>query len=384
MASITKYTTSAGKDRWRVSVYVGIDPRTGRKKYIGKRGFDSKQKAALIAARLEVAVAEGSIEKAKPKKITFRQVYDEWFDEYAASVRQSTLVVTKTFFKNHILKSFEKYLISAITEADIRKAVRRWAASSKVAYRRWFSFTQQIFKYAVEHGYINDDPTRLVKPPKVKGDTTSDADKFWSKEEVEQFLNCIDPAVDLEKYVVFRLYCLSGLRRAELLALHFDDIDFEASTITVARTLSQAEHGKAIIQPPKTKASNRTIPLDETTMTWLKKWKGYLLQQQLYRGINALSGEGIVFPTAKGGYKSLNTPRRWLVKIIEDNGFRPISLHKLRHSYISNLLLSGAPVSAVQKLVGHASPYETLQVYSHVNLEAKKKAADGLAKYLDL
>lgn len=384
MSSISKYTTPKGKQLWRVSVYAGLDPRTGKKKYIGKKGLDSKQKAALVAARLEIAVAEGGIDKHEVKTMTFKEVYDEWFSDYETTVRESTLVVTSAFFRNHIIPEFGKYRIATITTRDVQTAVKKWAKISQRAYKRWFSFTHLIFKYALERGYVNDDPVRFIKLPKAVEDTVSDEDKFWSKEEIDKFLQCINPSTDLEKYVMFRLYCLSGLRRAELLALHFSDFDFEENTISVVRTLSQAEHGRAIIQPPKTRASRRTIPLDETTMRWLKQWQVHLYRQQILHGVNLLHGEGIVFPSKKGGYKSLNTPRAWLVKIIQDNHLKPISLHKLRHSYISNMLMSGAPVSAVQKLVGHSDPSLTLRIYSHVDLDEKKKAADGLAKYLDL
>ncbi|WP_125580415.1 tyrosine-type recombinase/integrase [Lacticaseibacillus suibinensis] len=384
MSSISKYTTPKGKQLWRVSVYAGVDPRTGKKKYVGKKGLDSRQKATLVAARLEVAVAEGDLDKPKDKVMTFKEVADEWFADYETTVRESTLVVTSAFFRNHIIPEFGTYRIATITTRDIQNAVKKWAGISQKAYKRWFSFTHLIFKYALERGYIHDDPARFIKLPKAVEDTISDEDKFWSKEEIDAFLQCIDPSTDLEKYVMFRLYCLSGLRRAELLALHFSDCDFKENTISVVRTLSQAEHGRAIIQPPKTRASNRTIPLDKTTMQWLKRWQVTLYQKQMLHGVNSMQGEGIIFPSTKGGYKSLNTPRAWLVKIIKDNHLKPISLHKLRHSYISNMLMSGAPVSAVQKLVGHSDPSLTLRIYSHVNLDEKKKAAAGLAKYLDL
>ena len=100
-------------------------------------------------------------------------------------------------------------------------------------------------------------------------------------------------------------------------------------------------------------------------------------------GINANSKTVPLFATNKGGYMSMNTPRRWLVEIIQANGLEPITLHFLRRSFISSLIMAGVPVSTVQHLAGHSTPQETLAVYAQVNQTQKREGTDKLAGFLN-
>lgn len=385
MASFKQYTTKSGKALWRVSVYAGLDPKTDKKKYLVRGGFDTRKKATLAGAKLELAISKGDFEQETPKDYFYQDVFNEWWDNYINTVRESTRNRVTGYFHNHILPEFGNKKIAMITTRDVQKAVKKWFKQVRVNYRRWFVYASGVFEYAVRQGYIKTNPANNVVIPKREEQAGDDKDKFWDKDQLTKFFSCIDPNEHLDVFMMFRLFAYTGVRRGELLALEYNDVDFNENTITINKTLTQGDRGRQIIQAPKTKASRRTIPVDAETMQWLRKWRAY--QKRLYfkLGFNTLKPHQLIFSNTKNGYHSLNTPAKRLRTIIDANHLTPvISVHKFRHSFISNALMAGVPVSTVQKLVGHSSPATTLRIYAHINQEQARKATDSLAKYLEM
>lgn len=382
MASITKYKLKSGATRYRVSVHAGTDAKTGRKKNI-VRSAKNKQEAELMAARLQVAVSNGTIdEKAHRHNPTFAEVQTEWWGNYVNTVRPSTAFKTKRLFDNHILKKFGKFLIAKITTRDIQQVVKQWADESKVAYKQRFIYTKTVLKYAVKAGYLEKNPADNVTLPRAP-EEIGKSPEYWDKQQLERFFSCIDPNVQLETYVSMRILAYTGIRREELTALTFGDIDFEAGTLSVNKAVVQGEDGKESIQPPKSAAGYRTIPLDPETLSWLKRWRTEFHRVSTIINIGSVSGDSPLFQRKDGRRRSLNTPGQRLRRIIKNNHLTPyISLHGLRKSFVTNALQAGVPVPTVQRLAGHADPSVTLAVYSGMNQEAARKGTDTLAKYL--
>lgn len=381
MASIQKYSTKKGI-KWLYRVYIGIDEQTGKKKYVVKRGFENKKSASLACAKFEVQVSQGTVRKQN--NITFNEVYKEWFTEYVNTVRESTWARTQGMFKNHMLPCFGDKRIATITIHDIQAAVNDWYYQTTANYKRWYTYTNVVFKYAVKQGYIDKNICENISLPKRHEFVGDKTPNFWSKNQLNNFFNCIDPEKELEKFTVFRVFAYTGCRRGELLALEWSDIDLKKQTIRINKTLTQGKRGKQIVQPPKTQKSRRTIPIDSKTTHWLKRWNMEQRKLYLMLGFNTNQPHQLVFPNTKNGYKSLNTPSKWLHTIMSEYDLKPaISIHGFRHSHISALLSAGVPVTAVQMRVGHANPSITLEIYSHITAEQSQDAADKLEKYLE-
>lgn len=381
MATIQKYSTKKGI-KWFFKIYAGINPQTGKKKYIFKRGFESKKSASLACARFEVQLSQGFTQK--PKEIAFGEVYKEWFAEYKNTVRESTCGRTEGIFQNHILPRFGQKRIATISSHEIQEAVNAWYKEVTTNYKRWYNFTAAIFAYAKRQEYIDRNVAENVIIPKQHETIGDKSPNFWSRQQLNKFFNCIDPEREPEIFTLFRVFAYTGCRRGEVLALEWNDIDFKKKTVRVNKTLAQNRTGKQIIQPPKTAHSRRTIPIDDKTVFWLKRWRLEQRRLLLILGFNANDTHQLVFSSTKNKYHSLNTPSKWLKKIIHDNDLKPtITVHGFRHSHISALLSAGVPVTAVQLRVGHASPDITLSVYSHITEEQSRDAAIQLEKYLE-
>jgi integrase len=383
MASIKQYVTASGLTRYRVTVNAGIDPKTGKRKNV-VRSVKTEKEATLAAARLELQAAQGDLNNSKPHEYTFDEVYQEWWANYANTVRPSTAFKTERIFSNHILPAFGQYRVARITTRDIQKQVAKWFENTEVAYQQRFIYTNKLLNYAERVGYLDKNPAANVVLPRKTDQVEKDV-KYWNKEQVARFFECIDPRANLEIYLMMWLLVYTGIRREELLALRYGDVDFTEGTLSVNRALVQGKGGKQSIQPTKSKAGKRTIPIGEKTVALLKQWRQQQHQIGNVVSMRALSGNAPLFPgrNRDTGLLSLNTPNRRLHAIIDKYGLTPeISLHSLRKSFITNMEQADVPIATAARLAGHSDPAVTLKVYSGMDKKAARDGIDKLTNYL--
>lgn len=221
MASIKSYETKDGKKLYLFKMYIGIDPQTGKKKQTTRRGFRTKKQATLEASRLELEISQGGIKQEN--NILFSKVYEQWYQAYVNTVRESTVARVSKMFDNHILPYFGNKRIRTISIAQCQKAINDWFKIASYNYRKWYNYTSMVFDYAVKHEYIDRNPTNLVNIPKKPTEYGDKAPNFWDKQEMKQFFTYIDPTKDTEKYTLFRVLAFTGVRRGECLALTWDE-----------------------------------------------------------------------------------------------------------------------------------------------------------------
>lgn len=381
MAYLGKYKTKNG-EKWQFKIFVGIDQQTGKKKYVTRRGFKTKKEANHASIKY-ASLADQNKLNIKKDKHRFKDVYPDWYEIYKNTVRESTWNRTDGMFQNHILPAFGDKWIDTITTRDVQLTVNKWFKTTTANYKRWFNYTSSVFEYAIKQEYITKNPTKNVVLPQHKGDYEEQLPNFWSKEQLNKFMGCIDQTKSLNIYTMFRVLAYTGCRRGELLALEWRDFNSDDKTLRIDKTLTQGKGGRQIVQAPKTRNSKRTIPLDAGTVAILKKWHIEQHKIMLMLGYNTLDKRQLIFSNTKNGYHSLNTPAKRLKKIIKDNDLKPsITIHGFRHSHISALLSAGVPVTTVQMRMGHASPEITLGVYSHITKQQSREAVDIFANYL--
>ncbi|MHA3067318.1 site-specific integrase [Lacticaseibacillus saniviri] len=382
MATIRSYETKDGLQRYEISVYIGTDELTGRKKYIHRRGFESKKEATLAASRLNLDASTSDL--TKRKKLSFKQVYEQWDTGYINSVRSSSYRVVRSNFTHHILPLFGGKRIDRITTSQLQKAVNQWADESISSYARWLRDASRVLNYAVRQGYISANPAKMVIIPKKQEIAGEQPENFWDKDELAAFFSYIDLQKKPQQYALFRVLAFSGIRRGECLALTWADVSFTDNTIAINKTVAvDSDHGQ-IIQAPKTRAGKRTIPMDEKTMAILKNWRLQQMKKYMALGYNTNTPTQLVFANRSNELLNLMMPSEWLKTIeIKNNIEHHITIHGFRHSHASLCLAAGMNIKELQVRLGHENPEMTMKIYLHVTQTQSEQAAKLVANYMN-
>jgi integrase len=164
-------------------------------------------------------------------------------------------------------------------------------------------------------------------------------------------------------YLPTLLAATTGMRRGEILALRWSDVDLEAGTLRVARSLEQSGAGLNF-KEPKSRYSKRAISLASATVDALKT----------HRALRDTGPDGLVVCRPDGTPYPPNQLSAEFHRAVHNKGFS-VRFHDMRHTHASNLLRDGVPVNVVSRRLGHAEPSITLNVYSHVLPGMQEEAA---------
>ena len=197
--------------------------------------------------------------------------------------------------------------------------------------------------------------------------------KTYTPDEIRRVLR----AADKDRNGHLWYLALSGLRRGEIAGLKWSDIDFDAGTITIARSRVQAGAGTVVENAPKTLSSCRTLPLDEGLIGVLKRASARYAEERLALGA-AHADSGYVAVNEVGEPYTPDTLTRVWIKATKAAGVRPIRLHDARHSCGTALHLRGVPLAVIAKWLGHADASTTARIYAHSQDDALRAAGQTL------
>lgn len=379
-AEIKKVNNKNGTTSYRVSIYLGIDELTGKKRRT-TRCFPTKREAerALVTVKSEY-------ERNKHRtnqKIRFKEAYEIWLENYRLDVKPSTLNKTMEHFRLHILPVFGECFVDKVNVQFCQTAVVNWR-KTLIHYKRIFNYTSSVFDHMVSIEFLSENPCKKVSVPKPKPKKIElDAEEnFWTKEEVEKFLEQLKKEKNPMLLPLYKLMIMSGIRRGEALSLCWKCIDLDNQTICITQTATIGLENKLIIQTPKTASSSRKIQLDNDTITILKEWKATQSEMLLHLGYNPNDESQLVFPNTKNSVMALSKVGQTMNRIIgRCDGLKKITVHGLRHTCCSLMSESGATPHQIKAVLGH-SDTKMLEIYTHVAENEKAKATQNYADYL--
>ena len=201
-----------------------------------------------------------------------------------------------------------------------------------------------------------------------------------SPEEVSRFL---DVARDTDYYVYFATLLYTGLRRGELLALRWRNLELGSGTLSVVETAYRLGNGEYRIKEPKTPQSRRTVVLPPSLVDLLR---AYRFDQELLRiqlGIS-LNGDDFVFIRPDGSPMNPNAVTLAFRRIMKRAGLKGIRIHDLRHTHASLMLMAGIHPKVVSERLGHANIGITLDLYSHVLPGLQEAAAEKFDRMFEV
>ena len=167
-------------------------------------------------------------------------------------------------------------------------------------------------------------------------------------------------------YEMFLLDIATGMRRGELLALQWEDINFETGEVRINKQV-QAVNGELIVSQPKTKSSNRTIILPPAMINMLQEYRKTNQSRWLFPS-----------PVKEDSPRDPTSCRKRLSMILEHAGCKHVRFHDLRHLFSTQAIQYGMDVKTLAATIGHASVETTLNIYSHVTDEMQRNAAQKI------
>jgi integrase len=303
---------------------------------------------------------------------TFEDVAWDWFDrgplerDWSASTR----VDYRSVLVAHLLPEFGPRRIETITAKQTEQWRSRLAEDGtrqRKTVNKIVAQAHAIFQHAVGHFGLVHNPVAQVK--RLRESTDTARFDFYSPEEIDLLVATAAkgahrdpsrPAVsetertlraeeDQQDAAIYLTAALEGLRRSELLALHWEDIDFEQSSIRVYEGYSAKQKGK-----PKSRKS-RTVPMVDKVAQTLKELKK--------RRPHTARGDH-VFVSRDGALLDGSALRRRYLATLDAAGLRRLRFHDLRHTF-GSLAINVASIVQVQAWMGHADIQTTMRYLHH-------------------
>lgn len=322
---------------WYCSFYY--EDWTGTKKKKKKEGF-KKQSEAKEFERDFLSKQQNNCD------MQFKNLVELYLDDAKTRVRSTTMENKTELIKNKILPFFKNLIVTDITPNHIRK----WQNTLKnEGYSETYlkSINNQlsaIFNFAIKYYNLSSSPA--LKAGSM-GKKNAESMKFWTIDEFKQFIEYSNqPILTLGYKILF----WTGIRRGELMALTFNDIDLEKKTISINKTYTKINN-KDIINPPKTSKSKRVVSISESLADDIKEYFDNIYDYK---------------PNDRIFVFGLERLRHNLIEICKKSDVKRIRVHDLRHSHASLLIELGFTPLAISERLGHEKIQTTLNTYSHL------------------
>lgn len=240
------------------------------------------------------------------------------------------------------------------------------------------SFLKTALKRAVILEYINTNPCDRISGPSKNNPQNS----ALTAEDVTRMLRLLKGHPDRRFAMACRLALATGMRRGEVCALRWQDIDLEKASIHVSHALVEAKKddypdGETLrLKDTKTDASDRRISLDSDTLDVLRRYKDDQFYALEYFDTKQTPETPVVAGSLGEWYRPSNFTKDFEAFKLQ-HGFG-VRLHDLRHTQASLLIAAGIPIVTVSKRLGHAKVSTTLDIYSHMMPGQDEEAAEKI------
>ena len=303
------------------------------------------------------------------KKITFDDLTDLWLTQYAeGAVKPSTLTSYKSVINTHLKPYFGAYELTHITPENVQAFVTRMRERklSPKTILNQIVILKQIFKHVARWGYLRSSPAEHVERPRIPHREMD----FLTPEEIRLLLDAAEQVCP-ERYSLFLTAVMTGMRRGELLAMKWQNLDWKRRQYFVKESYYRGH-----FQEPKSEKSRRAINLAPIVFNTLericlKQKANGLHEDDAYRDLIFCHADGRPLDPDHLGKKEFH-------RVLKAAGMRHIRFHDLRHTYVALLIAQGEYPKYIQHQLGHASIQVTLDRYGHLMPEVNEQAASRL------
>ncbi len=369
--------TRRGKRSWRIKFDLGTDDAGKRvTRFVTVKG--KLQDAQKELTRLLSAADAGTL--PEPTTTTLAEHLRAWLagrHELSAKTAERYRQLAEL----QIIPSLGSVRLQRLTV----KHIRDWHAdlltpdpAGRILAARTVGHAHRVLHralaLAVEDETLARNVATIARPPKVE------------QGEVE-ILTAEQIALVLEKlqghqlYPIAALALATGTRRGELLGLHLGDLDLDAATLRIERSLEETAAGLRF-KPPKTKRGRRTISLPAHAVAVLRAHWRQQLEYRMALGLGKPDAATLLFSRPDGSPLSPDNLSRDWRRVCRSLGLPLVTFHALRHTHASALIASGLDVVQIAHRLGHGSPVVTLKTYAHLFDKSDSAAAAAIENVL--
>lgn len=357
-------------NKW--SFVVELPRINGKRTQKWYSGYDTKKQAEKELAKIVNEINKGTL--VIPDDSTLEEYLNGWFDSRRDNLSPTTISGYKTIIEKHLIPDLGQIKLSELKPLTIQRYYSR-----KDLAERTLLHHHRLLRKALEDArkweMIYRNPCDLVNAPKPKKYKA----RVLDPDEIKEFLGKLEKT---SMYIPIALLLALGLRRGELLALKWTDIDYINKTLSVERNLVLNSDYEIVIKSPKNESSIRTLPLSDRSINLFKKKSIENKELKLYS--DEWTDSDFIFVEPNGEKMNPQNFSRRFKYYVKKFGINDIRLHDLRHTNATIMLSSGVSAKVASKRLGHSNISTTMDIYSHVleelNLEATEKLEEKMFK----
>lgn len=351
---------------WRAQIELG----GVRRQFLGKTRKEALDKMRRVVREFEQGMP------AKPRRLTVEAYLEQWLATVRVTKRATTAEDYERKVRLHILPMLGKIQLSRLAAADLE---RLQAAKVEAALVRSIPRIRQVIHralaVAVRKRLINRnvaDEVEWVTPEAYEGRTLT-------MEEARRLLRaCLDHPLG----AVLIVDLCTGMRKGEVLALHWRDVDLDGGSLLVRYSLASVKGRGLVIGPTKTRRSRRPLPIPPLVVETLRRHRVRQAEARMLAGPD-WDDLDLVFANEVGRpLHAGNFHRRVHKPLLARAEVPDIRFHDLRHSMATLLYSIGADPQTLKGLVGHSKITTTMDVYTHPVSEVQRVEVNRLARLL--
>lgn len=359
-----------GPGAWELKFDVNSDNGKRKTRYVTFHG--GKREAQRKLTELLEQVNKGTF--IDPSRLTLAEFLDRWESWAATQVAAKTLERYKELLAHHVrphlgARSIQKLRTVDFAElyGELQAPKPNGAGLGPRTVGHVHRLVHRVLGQALKWAVIGNNPVTAAAPPRVQRTEIA----ILSPEEIRAVLDALRGRAI---YPVAVIGLATGMRRGEIAALRWADIDLDSGKIRVDRSLEQTNAGLAF-KAPKTKAGRRTISIPPSVGAELRNHWRRQQERRLALGMGKAGANDLVFARPDASPwppDSLTADWARTVRMLK---LPKVTLHALRHTHVSQLIAAGLDVVTVSRRIGHSNPTVTLGVYAHLFGNTDDRAA---------
>jgi integrase len=359
---------------WRLRAFTGRDPVSGRPRQVQETFHGTETAARKALADLVTRAGAGKVDRTSA---TVGQLLDRWLEQITAERSRSYVARTRRKVEGRLRPVLGTIRLTELGADSLDRLYATWRAEglSPATIRNLHAILSSACHRGVKWGWLTTSPTDLASPPAAR----SPEMKVPAPEQLVQLVAVAEPD-DPVLAAAIAMAGLTGARRGELCALRWSDVDLEAGTMRIERSLTVADR-VATVGATKTHQARR-VALDPVAVEVLTRHRAFIDQRSADIESPLVEDPYVLSYQAHSGTPvNPDTISHRFAALCKRLGM-PFHFHELRHFSVTTLLAAGIDVRTVAERHGHAQATMTLNRYAHALPERDRAAAAVLGRAL--